>query len=533
MQDNREEIRKLEAEALEKLIVKARGNFYAYVKLMAPVILPEGFKDGVHLEIICEAMQEVVESVEAAYLDPDKDPIRLQLWLPPGSMKSKIASNLLPSWSLGRHFNWCFLALGMDADFATDNFGRPTKDIIESEQYQAVFPKTRLRKDVKSAGRWYTSRKGIFVAKGWNQGIAGRRAHIAILDDVLNEHSSAKDLFDIRKWYEPGLRTRLLPNGAEIIINTRWFPDDISGFTVALDKDSGRPWKVIQVPALLDDKMSKMFKERAGIADDPDNHKYDVGTSFWPELWPTKLLQEKKLTMDPVKWAALYMNNPVPEEGAIVTKDDFQLWDGDSPPPCTNIVVSIDTALSQKEAANPTAYTVWGLFDKWVKDYEGTEIKQSCLILLSAGQGRWDFAELCNKCKELDDKYQPDYFLIEETSAGLLLIPELYKRSMPVLPYKPNTDKTSRLQATTPYFRAKRIWVPDKKWAEEVVMEVASFQPRLKNQKDDYTDTLSQVVIWMRDNFKIDNDAYSNNWDDEVKHRKARTYWASTLTRSA
>ena len=144
------------------MIIKARTDFYTYVRLMAPVILPEAFVDGIHLQLICEEMQKVVESVE----DPNQEPIRLQLWLPPGSMKSKIASNLLPSWSLGRRPNWCFLALGMDSDFATDNFGRPTKDIIESPQYQAVFPGTRLRKDVKSAGRWHTSKKGVFVAKG-------------------------------------------------------------------------------------------------------------------------------------------------------------------------------------------------------------------------------------------------------------------------------------------------------------------------------------------------------------------------------
>lgn len=519
---DKKQLLKYEKEIFEQMILKARDNFYAFVKLMAPIILPDGFKDGVHIEIICDALQDVAESV----VDPKRDPVRLQLMLPPGSMKSKLASNLFPAWCLGRYPNWCFLALGADSDFAIDNFGRPTKDILETPQYQAIFPKTYLRKDVKSAGRWHTTKKGVFVAKGWGQGIAGRRAHIAICDDIINEHTTEVDRKEINAWYEPGLRTRLLPQAAEVIINTRWFPQDLSGYTIELDGKTERPWKIIKIPALLDEEASMLLKSRV----EKDDPRFDVGTSFWPEFWPTKLLLEKKMTMDPVRFTALYQQSPILQDGGIVKREDWQIWESPEPPKCRSIIVSMDTALSQKEVANYSAYTVWGVFTNTVETFDKIPIAQESMILLSAGKGKWDFASLCDKCQELDTKYYPDYFIVEDTSAGILLIPELQKRSLPVLPYKPERDKTFRLQATTPYFRAKRIWIPkDKRWAEEVVQEVTAFQPRLRNQQDDYTDTVSQAVIWMRDNFKIDNDAYSNNWDESIKAR-AKTYWSGTLT---
>lgn len=516
-------LKQLEKEVYEKMIIKARTNFLTYVRLMAPVVLPEKFIDGEHIALICEAFQDVAESVA----DPNRDPVRLQLMLPPGSMKSKIASNLFPSWCLGRYPSWCFLAIGADSDFAIDNFGRPTKDILDSPQYEVIFPNTYLRKDVKSAGRWHTTRKGVFVAKGVGQGIAGRRAHISICDDVINEQTTDTDRKDINKWYQKGLRTRLLPQGAEIIINTRWFVEDLSGFTIDLDSRTDRPWKVIKIPALLTEEASTILKSRVKEGDP----RFEVGTSFWPEFWPTKLLKEKKEVMDPVEWTALYQQEPILEEGGIVTRKDFQVWKDSSPPKCRSIIVSMDTALSQKEVANYSAYTVWGVFTNILETFDKTPISQESMILLSAGKGKWDFAELCNKCQEIDNKYTPDFFIVEDTSAGILLIPELYKRSLPVIPYKPERDKTFRLQATTPYFRAKRVWIPQaKKWAEEVIQEVISFQPRLKNQQDDYTDTVSQAVIWMRDNFKIDNDAYSNHWDEELKEHRAKTYWSSSLT---
>ena len=95
--------------------------------------------------------------------------------------------------------------------------------------------------------------------------------------------------------------------------------------------------------------------------------------------------------------------------------------------------------------------------------------------------------------------------------------------------YMPEKDKMFRLQATTPYFQAGRIYVPaGKQWAKELVSEVISF-PKAPN--DDYTDTLSQAILWMRDNFMIDNDGYSNTMYEEDDNpswqNERKTYWSS------
>jgi len=519
----KDQLKKLEDEVLDQLIEKARINFYTFVRLMAQNVLPEPFIDGVHIELICKELQSVAESVS----DKNRTPERLQIMLPPGSMKSKIASNLFPAWCLGRWPNWCFLAIGSDFEFAVDNFGRPTKDLIDSPQYKSIFPGTHLKKDVQSAGRWDTTRKGRFVARGAGQNIAGRRAHISIVDDAITEQTTDTGRKDINNWYRKGLRTRLLPRGAEIIINTRWFVEDLSGFMIKIDEKSKRPWKVISVPAILTKEASEMLQ---AVSPEGGSHLVE-GTSFWPEFWPTGVLLEKKETMPIGEWAALYMQNPITEEGGIVKRSDFKVWEDPKPPKCKYVIISMDTALSQKEVANFSAYTVWGIFTNLIEGFDNTQIAQDSMILLAAGKDRWDFAGLCNKSKELDTKYQPEFFIIEDTSAGILLIPEMRKRSLPVLPYKPDRDKTFRLQACTPYFQAGRIWVPaGKSWAEAVIQEVTSFQARLRNQQDDYTDTVSQAVIWMRDNHKIDNDGYSNKWDEEVRNRKVNTYWSSVIS---
>lgn len=514
----KEEIASLEQEALDKLITVAREDFYTFVKLMASVVLPEEFTDGVHIKLICRKLQEVEESVK----DKSKPPKRLQLFLPPGSMKSKLASNLFPAWCMGRNPNWCFLAIGSDFEFSVDNFGRPTKDLLSTPQFQAIFPHTVLKKDVASAGRWDTTKKGRFVAKGAGQNIAGRRAHISICDDVITEQTTDTDRKKINNWYRKGLRTRLLPRGAEIIINTRWFVEDLSGFMLKIDKLTDRPWDVVSIPALLDEDASRMLLE--GLED--DDPRFAVGTSFWPEFWPTKLLEEKRDGMEPSEWLALYMQTPISEEGGIIKKTQFKKWEGSTPPKCKYVVVSMDTAFSTKESADYSAYSVWGVFTDYQDSYEGGQIAQDCLILLSAGRGRWDFAELCNKSQEINNKFDPEFFIIEDRASGQSLISEMRKRSLPIMAYMPERDKLFRLQACTPYFQAGRIYVPEnKEWVDDLVSEVISF-PKAPN--DDYVDTVSQAVLWMRDNFMLDNDGYSNYDDDEETwYNKRKTYWSS------
>lgn len=512
---------------MDLLIEKARIDFYTFVQLMAPLILPEEFKDGRHIQIICGALQQVFEST----LGTNPKPQRLQLFLPPGSMKSKLASNLFPAWCLGNKPNMCFLAIGSDFEFAVDNFGRPTKDLIDLDQYRAIFPGTILRKDVQGAGRWDTSEKGRFVARGAGQNIAGRRASISICDDVMTEQTTNTERKKINNWYQKGLRTRLLPNGAEIIINTRWHMEDLSGYTVNLDKGSKRPWKVIKIPALLDQAGSDLL--RKGLPKKDKRFKLD--TSFWPELWPTAGFLEKKETFTPHEWNALYMQTPTAEEGNIVRRAHFKLWEEPEPPKCKYVVASLDTAFSTAQTADYSAITVWGIFERWTKGFEGNDIRTNCMILLSAEKGRWEFGELCAKTQSIQDKYRCDFVIIEKKASGQSLIQEMRRRSLPIVDYTPERDKMFRLHASTPFFQSNRVWVPkDKTWAQEVIEEVITFPSA---PHDDYVDTCTQAVLWLKDTYNLDNDGMTHSVsspeeEEDMKWKKSgrKTYWSSSMS---
>lgn len=506
---NEDEMYTLLSELIEDATKRAREDFYIYTQLMAPVILPEGFKDGRHIELICRELERIEQSVVKGA------PERVQIFLPPGSMKSKLL-NLFVTWCLGRHPKWNILHIGHSTQFAEDNFGRQIRDVIRSLEYSSVFPGTKVRSDVRASGRWSTTEGGQYYCTGVGTRIAGRRAHLSICDDVISEQTAYSKLEreKINDWYVPGLQSRLLPNGAEAIINTRWHLEDLSGYLINIDRDSKRPWRVISIPAILDKESAELL----GL---------EEGGSFWPELWPLEVLLEKKNSRGMTRevWASLYMQNPIPVEGSLISPDFIKIWDRDDPPPVSYIVVSMDTAFSTSQRADYSAVTVWGVFKTLQVNFRGVEEEVSNIILLDAKKGHWSFNELCEKTVEFNKTYFPDIILIEKKASGQSLIQEMKRRALPIKEYLPDRDKWTRLHATLPFFESSRVWFPKKKWANEVVTELTSF-PHVPH--DDYVDSTSQAILWLRDRYLVGNNGYSVD-EDEEDTRPRVTYWSKLV----
>jgi predicted phage terminase large subunit-like protein len=505
----------------EMQLENCRNDFYSFVLAMSPLILPDKFVNGNHIKIICDSLQEVYTAVR----DQKKKGKRLQIFLPPGSMKTVISSNLFPAWVFGNQPKWVFLAIGHSTEFARDKFGRPLKDLMTSDEYQEIFPGVTLRHDTKAAGRFKTEQGGEYYCTGAGSNIAGRRAHIALCDDVLSEQSaySDKDRTKITGWYVPGLQSRLLTQGGEVIINTRWHQDDLSGVLLKVENKT-KPWKVISVPAILDKKAADIL----GL---------EQGGSFWPELWPTERFLELKSdpNMKPHVWNALYMQNPTPAEGNIFKETSFQTWSLRDPPDNIDYVIaSYDTAFSEKNTADFTSVQIWAIFHEYNTDTQGFTRKVPNMILLYAFKGRITFPELCKEAEDIDEEYRPDIHLVERKGSGISLIQELRLRGLPVAEYMPDRDKISRAHATTPVAQAGRIWIPEgKHWAADFMKEVLGF-PFFAN--DDQVDAFTQAVLWMKDNYKVVLAEYENADEVELedhyrgtRKKKIASYWSSGI----
>ena len=223
-----------------RAIETARTDFFSFVKFIAPSLV-QNFKVGKHIGVISRKLQKIIDSPE---------PQRLMVFLPPRSSKSLLCSQLFPSWYIGNYPSHEIMSISHSDQLASD-FGRTVRDILKMPLYQEIFPGVNLREDVRAAGKWKTKQHGIYYAAGVRSQIAGRGAHIALIDDAMSEEDAFSEAGRryIKEWYPSGLRTRLMPNGSIIIINTRYHEDDLCGWLLSNETEDTIPWDVISIPA--------------------------------------------------------------------------------------------------------------------------------------------------------------------------------------------------------------------------------------------------------------------------------------------
>lgn len=522
--------RYLETEAIEA----AKTDFYKFVLLMGPVLV-DGFETGRHIEIICEELQTAAENIWKRTGRTH----RTQISLPPGGMKSQLCTRMFPAWCLGRWPKIRILVVGYALEFSRAEFGSKILQILRTEEYQRIFPGTQLHEDKQTAGRFLTTDNGEMFATSIDAKNAGRRCHLLISDDALVEADALSKPIRSRvvKDYVPNVRSRLLmtPDGAEIMAGTRWVQGDLFDYMFEADAKSGNPWNRIVIPALLTEEASE-FMRRPG---DPEGY-LAPGTSFWPEFHPTLKLESTRASMTNTmsRWNAVYMQNPTPEEGALLSPNDFQHWTESKPPQFHTILITADTAYTKNTQSDFTAYQVWGLFNKTEQMGEGQTNVRCHALLLDAKKGKWEFPELCDKFMELYRSRRPDYFVLEERSSGLALIPELRKRGLPVYGWKTEKDKITRMQAAAPLVRSGCIWVPMPPAHPDVIEKSTEFVGELcmfpGGNHDDVADAFSQFVVFARDNnllFSTDyTDAVVEEEDDGSAYRSvARSYTSALL----
>jgi predicted phage terminase large subunit-like protein len=212
-----------------------------------------------------------------------------------------------------------------------------------------------------------------------------------------------------------------------------------------------------------------------------------------------------------------------PEEGGIVKREWFRLWpDGKEFPKFEYIIQSYDCATSEKTQNDPTACTVWGVF----KPLDGP----MSVMLIDAWQDRLQYPDLRPKVVEEygvvfgdgKEKKRVDLILIEDKSAGISLIQDLQRAHLPVMAYNPGrADKIQRLNIVSHIIARGRVWIPEssqrkgfvRDWAEGFVSQICAF-PETTN--DDYVDTGSQALRWLRDAGWLEVDPPpEEDWDEE------------------
>ena len=381
---------------------------------------------------------------------------------------------MLPAWFLGRFPGKKIIQCSNTAELAV-GFGRKVRNLVDSEVYAKIFPNVALRSDSKAAGRWSTNANGEYFAIGVGGTVTGKGADLLIIDDPHSEQEAAlaagdPSVFDkVYEWYTSGPRQRLQPGGSIVVVMTRWSKRDLTGKILqAMTDRDGDEWEIIELPAILPSEKP-----------------------LWPEFWSYDELSKLRIELPLSKWSAQYQQNPTSEEGALVKREWWQVWEKEIPPQCQFIIQSWDTAFTKSERADYSACTTWGVF------YKDENENDPHIILLDALKERMEFPELKARALEYYQEWQPDAFIVEAKASGAPLIFELRRMGIPVQEFTPTrgNDKISRLNSVTDLFASGKVWAPNKRWAEEVIEEMAAFP---NSDHDDLVDSSTQALIRFR-----------------------------------
>ena len=463
----------------------AQASFMAYIKMMWP-----GFVAGRHHAIMAKKFEDIASGKLK----------RLIINMPPRHTKSEFASYLLPSWFLGRYPGKKIIQCSNTADLAV-GFGRKVRNLVDSEQYATVFPDVSLRQDSKAAGRWATNQHGEYFAIGVGGTVTGKGADLLIIDDPHSEQEAAlasgdPGVFDrVYEWYTSGPRQRLQPGGAIVIVMTRWAERDLTGRVMkdAAMRDSSDEWEVIEFPAIL-----------------------PSGNPLWPEFWSFKELSALRDELPPIKWNAQYQQAPTGEEGALVKREWWKIWQSENPPRCEFIIQSWDTAFTKNTRSDYSACTTWGVF------HLNEDPNDINIIMLDAFQKRMEFPELKEKALSHYKEWEPDACIIEAKAAGAPLIFELRAMGVMVQDFTPvrGNDKFVRLNSVTDLFSSGKVWAPETRWASEVIEQMASFP---NGDHDDLVDSSTQALIRFRQGgfLRLDSDER----DEIQSFRRKQSYY--------
>lgn len=303
----------------------------------------EGYRENWHHKLITEKLEQV-----------EKGEIRkLMIFVPPRHGKSEIASINFPAWYFGRNPTKSIIAVSYNGELAV-GFGRKARNIVASREYQNIFGGITLAEDSKASGQWNTNKGGEYTAIGIGGGATGRGADVFLIDDPVKDQEEANSPTIQERnidWYYSVARTRLSPNGAMVIIQTRWHDKDLAGQILEKEND----WTIISLPA---------------IAERPDEHR-KIGEALWESQYPLKELETIKQQLGTAKWASLYQQSPISEESQVFRRTMFKYRNIEElEHENTRCFITIDPAPAKSESSD-----FIGICINWVDEQNRWNIK--------------------------------------------------------------------------------------------------------------------------------------------------------------
>lgn len=443
---------------------KCKRSFRFFIQ----TVKPDYIFNWHHLEIIA-ACQELAER---------RTITRLILMVPPRHGKSEIVSRLFPAWLFCRNNDEQIITASY-SDGLASQMNRDCQRIMRSETYAALWPKIALTEKRESGTVQNSKRfdigegKGYYMSAGVGGGITGAGCTVGIIDDPVknNEEADSQTYRDKAwEWYTTTFKTRFEPGCIEVICQTRWHEDDLTGRILAGMVESEKT-RIISFPA---------------ISETPEIHR-GVNEALWPEKYSLAELRITEKELGSRAWTALYQQTPSPADGGLIKKAWFGYYDLKKfeVQPGERVNFYFDTAYTDKEKNDPCAAIA---YVKRGADYYILECLEKWLDFTAQTDWVQEFAD--------DNGYSKNSLIrVEPKATGKSLVQVLRKQTGlnikegPV----PKESKASRVNSVSPVIEAGRVYLPfGAAWVASFLNQCAAFP---NGAHDDMVDCLTGMII--------------------------------------
>lgn len=370
----------------------------------------------------------------------------LMVFMPPGSAKSTYVSVVFPAYAMGKKPGTRII-LGSYASAIAWKQSRRTRQIVKSAKYQPIFG-TALQHGNQSVEEWSLDNGSEYMAGGILAGMTGNRASMIIVDDPVSGREDAESETIRKKTrdaYQDDLMTRLIPGGSQIIVQTRWHEDDLSGGILPEGWDGqsgniqgrdGQTWHVLCLPAICDRE------------DDPLGRA--IGAPLWPEWFKDDHFE--KFRGNPRTWSALFQQKPRPSEGAEFKK----AWQQNylTAPKGTNKLILVDPS-SGKHKDRGDFSTLWVI---------GLAFDRNAYIL-DCIRDRLNLTERVAALMDLHRKHRPlavryEQYGLQADIEAVLQEQERQQYRFKITEVGGGTKKEDRIRRLVPWFEGGRIYAP-------------------------------------------------------------------------
>ena len=503
--DMRELLRREIAEReLREESERLSGSLVEFVKASWEHLEPETeYVHNWHVDAICEHLEAVSRG----------EIRRLQVWVPPQSMKSRLVSILWPAWE------WTF-APGMK--YWTASYDNHLAGHLASVSY-VLMNSTWYQERwgdrfsfIRDAEHFFAnSRGGHRLATSPDSKGTGYHGHRVLLDDALRaqQEISKVELQRVNDWYDGTVTSRGLgPDHARILVMQRLHDTDIAAHLLELED-----WTVLALPERFWPThpyawrgQRKDLDESKGSTLGSGDPRREDRALLWPEQRPAALSDAQAASLR-YRAAGQLQQWPVPREGQLLKRNWWRFYDPDiltsekRKPRFTTVIQSIDTPLKDKESNDFVAIQAWGVrgADRFLLDIRKGH--------MNYGQAKRAIIEQAAYVRKLYPRTS-HRVLIENAGYGVELIVDLKRVLTGITKISPTQDgdKVMRAEAASDDLETGCCWLPgigggvDETFgpAKVVSADIAEFIGSLalfpNGAHDDDVDAWSQCMNWLR-----------------------------------